>query len=175
MNVTILSMLESDWNEVRTIYAEGIATGQATFETEVPSWQLWDESHRPDCRIVARRGDRIVGWAALSPVSRRRVYAGVAEASVYVRESARGQGVGKALLQALIAESERCGIWTLQGAVFPENTASVVLQKSCGFREVGRRERLGQMHGVWRDVLLMERRSKVLSGRHCVREGDLRG
>jgi len=153
-------MKEQDWEAVQAIYREGIAAGDATFETEAPEWEAWDRSHRLQCRLVAREKGQVVGWAALSPISGRRVYAGVAEISIYVKESARGRGTGKALLRALIEESEQAGIWTLQGGIFPENEASIALHKACGFREVGRRERLGQMHGLWRDVILMERRSK---------------
>jgi L-amino acid N-acyltransferase YncA len=160
MNITVTSMRPEDWETVRLIYREGIETGNATFETEVPAWEKWDKSHLRECRLVARSEDQIVGWAALSPVSNRCIYTGVAEVSIYVRSSARGQGVGKELLLVLIEESERNGIWTLQGGVFPENKASIALLKSCGFREVGIRERVGQMNGMWRDVLLMERRSK---------------
>ncbi|UCG60241.1 MAG: N-acetyltransferase [Phycisphaerales bacterium] len=155
-------MTDSYWPEVAAIYREGIETGHATFETEVPPWEQWDNNHRRDCRLVAGSGDTIAGWAALSPVSGRCAYRGVAEVSLYVKESVRGVGVGKALLEALIEESERIGIWTLQGGTFPENKASIALQKSCGFREVGYRERIGQVNGVWRDVILMERRSKVV-------------
>jgi phosphinothricin acetyltransferase len=155
-------MQREDWEAVRAIYRQGIATGNATFETDAPTWAAWDASHRCDCRLVARVGGRVVGWAALSPVSGRCVYAGVAEVSVYVALAARGQGVGKALLRALVAESERAGIWTLQGGIFPENVASIALHEACGFRRVGLRERLGQIKGVWRDVVLMERRSKVV-------------
>lgn len=162
MNLIIEPMQPKDWAAVRAIYLEGIATGNATFETDAPSWEAWDKGHRRDCRLVARKGGRVVGWAALSPASKRRVYAGVAEVSIYIAEAARGQGVGKALLQALVEESERQSIWMLQTGIFPENVASLALHKSCGFREVGRRERLGQMDGVWRDVLLMERRSDVV-------------
>jgi L-amino acid N-acyltransferase YncA len=162
MNIAIAQMQPDDWEDVRLIFREGIATGQATFETDIPGWEAWDKSHLPQCRLVARSDGEVVGWAALSPVSGRCVYAGVAEVSVYVRTSARGRGVGKALLRALIEESERTGIWMLQGGVFPENMASIALQRSCGFREVGSRERLGQMNGVWRDVLLMERRSRIV-------------
>jgi len=160
MNITVMSMKPNDWEAVRLIYREGIETGNATFETETPDWEAWNKSHLRECRLVARSDDQVVGWAALSPVSNRCIYTGVAEASIYVRSSARGQGVGKALLSALIEESERAGIWTLQGGVFPENEASIALLKSCGFREVGLREGVGQMNGVWRDVLLLERRSK---------------
>lgn len=152
-------MTEHDWKEVRSIYQESIATGNATFETDAPEWDQWDKSHLRDCRLVAKSKGQVIGLAALSPVSSRYVYRGVAEVSLYVKFSARGLGVGKALLRALIEESERVGIWTLQGMTFPENTASIALQKACGFREVGYRERIGQMSGIWRDVILMERRS----------------
>jgi phosphinothricin acetyltransferase len=155
-------MQDADWEMVRSIYHEGITTGNATFETDVPEWKDWNKGHLRDCRFVAKEGGRVVGWAALSPVSGRCVYAGVAEVSVYVAASARGRGVGKALLLALVEESERQGIWTLQAGIFLENETSIALHKSCGFREVGRRERLGQMNGVWRDVVLMERRSNVV-------------
>jgi L-amino acid N-acyltransferase YncA len=144
---------------VAAIYGEGIAGGGATFETECPSWEEWDAAHLACCRLVARKGDEIVGWAALSPVSRRPCYAGVAEASVYVSADARGQGVGRALLEALIHESEEHGIWTLQGATFAENAASLRLQVACGFRVVGRRERIAALNGAWRDTILTERRS----------------
>jgi L-amino acid N-acyltransferase YncA len=156
------AMRDEDWEAVKRIYREGIATGDATFETDVPEWEDWDRGHAGDCRLVARREGQVIGWAALSPVSGRCVYAGVAEVSVYVATEARGQGVGKALLRALTEESERRGFWTLQAGIFPENEASIALHRACGFRIVGHRERLGQMHGVWRDVVLMERRSKVV-------------
>ena len=149
---------------VRSIYAEGIATGNATFETEVPDWTKWDGGHHKECRFLAKDGQEILGWAALSPVSPRRVYAGVAEVSIYVAGTARGRGVGKALLAALIETSERSGIWTLQAGIFPENVASIRLHKSCGFREVGVRQRLGQLAGTWRDVCLLERRSAEMGG-----------
>ncbi len=155
----IRAMRSDDWPAVRDIYAEGIATGNATFETLVPEWAKWDSGHLQDCRLVARDSQRILGWAALSAVSSRRVYSGVAEVSVYVASDARGRGVGKVLLQSLVQHSERCGIWTLQAGIFPENVPSIALHKSCGFREVGRRQRLGQLASVWRDVLLLERRS----------------
>jgi L-amino acid N-acyltransferase YncA len=159
MIFVVEKMKDEDWPMVQSIYREGIATGNATFETETPEWDEWDKSHLPDCRFVAKSERQVVGWAALSPVSTRRVYSGVVEVSLYVKSSARGMGVGKALLRALIEESERVGIWTLQGMTLPENTASIALQKACGFREVGYRERIGQMNGLWRDVILMERRS----------------
>jgi len=159
---TTAKMKDEDWADVQFAYREGIADGNATFETQVPEWEKWDKSHLRDCRLVARAESKVVGFATLTPVSTRRVYSGVAEVSIYVMTSARGIGVGKALLGALIAESERVGIWTLQGGAFPDNAASIALQKACGFREVGRRELIGQMDGVWRDVILMERRSKVV-------------
>lgn len=162
MNVDIRAMTPTDWEAVRTIYAEGITTGQATFEVEAPSWEQWDAAHHSFARLVARLGESIAGWAALSPVSRRRCYAGVAEVSVYVGAAHRGRGIGAALLRAIIAESEQHGIWTLQGATFPENAASRRLQAACGFREIGRRERIAQLDGVWRDTILTERRSPIV-------------
>jgi L-amino acid N-acyltransferase YncA len=161
MDSQITPMQPSDWPAVREIYAEGIATGQATFETQLPDWEKWDSSHRPDCRLIARRRGEILGWAALSPVSARRVYSGVAEVSVYVAAAARGRGVGTVLLKALIEESERCGVWTLQAGIFPENAASIAIHRSCGFHEVGRRQRIGKLGETWRDVLLLERRSSI--------------
>jgi L-amino acid N-acyltransferase YncA len=157
----VVAMQPSDWEQVRAIYLEGIHAGHATFETDAPPWEQWDAGHLREPRLVARCGEVILGWAALSPVSSRGVYAGVAEVSIYVRDESRGQGIGRALLERLIAESEQEGIWTLQAGVFPENTASLRLHRSLGFRELGRRERLGKMKGVWRDVVLLERRSNV--------------
>jgi L-amino acid N-acyltransferase YncA len=162
MDFIVEKMKVEDWGSVRSIYREGIATGNATFEKDVPEWQEWDRRHLGDCRFVARREGQVVGWGALSPVSSRCVYAGVAEVSIYVAASARGEGIGKTLLRALIEESERQGIWTLQAGVFPENEASIALHKACGFREVGYREKIGQMNGHWRDVILLERRSEVV-------------
>jgi len=159
MSLIIDSMRAEDWQASRLIYLEGIATGQATFETTAPSWQNWDEAHLPFARLVARNGETTVGWAALSKVSSRSVYAGVAEVSVYVSASQRGLGVGRLLLTELIEASETHGLWSLQAGIFPENIASVELHKRCGFRVVGRRERLGKLNGQWRDVLLLERRS----------------
>jgi phosphinothricin acetyltransferase len=161
MDFVIGSMRPQDWDFVRAIYLEGIATGQATFETEAPDWERWDAGHSPQCRLVARNGDVVLGWAALSLVSRREVYAGVAEVSVYVAASARGLGVGGALMRALIEASELHGVWTLQSSIFPENHASVALHLKHGFREVGRRERIARHHGVWRDTVVLERRSRV--------------
>ncbi len=162
VNVVIDSLNNDDWAIVKAIYLEGIATGNATFETEAPDWETWDRNHLSFARLAARSGDDIVGWAALSSVSSRQVYAGVAEVSVYVAASARSMGVGRSLLVALIEEAERNGIWTLQAGVFPENTVSITLHKSCGFRAVGRRERIGMLRGVWRDVILLERRSLTI-------------
>jgi phosphinothricin acetyltransferase len=162
MNIVIEAMQDSDWDAVRSIYREGIATGNATFEADAPAWETWDKGHLRACRLVARVDGQVMGWAALSPVSGRCVYAGVAEVSIYVGASARGRGIGQALLAALVEESERAGLWTLQAGIFPENTASIALHRAYGFREVGRRERIGQMNGDWRDVVLMERRSQVV-------------
>ncbi|HTF38649.1 MAG TPA: GNAT family N-acetyltransferase [Blastocatellia bacterium] len=162
MKYTIDTLHLSYWEAVRSIYLEGIATGNATFETEAPDWETWDRNHLNCDRLVARHDLSILGWAALSLASSRCVYAGVAEVSVYVAASARGMGVGRSLLGALIEEAERNGIWTLQAGVFPENTASIALHKSCGFREVGRRERIGMLRGLWRDVILLERRSRTV-------------
>ena len=152
-------MTSADWDQVRSIYLEGIREGNSTFETEAPSWEKWDEGHLQFARLVVRDGGKILGWAALSPVSKRSVYRGVAEVTVYVTERGRGQGVGAALLFALIQESERNGIWTLQASIFPENIASAKLHLRYGFREVGRRERIATLNGIWRDTLLFERRS----------------
>jgi phosphinothricin acetyltransferase len=162
MDLTITSMVPADWEDVRAIYREGIETGNATFETDVSDWISWDRRHLLASRLVARLDGAVVAWAALSPVSSRAAYSGVAEVSLYVAASARGRGVGTALLRALIEASERAGIWTLQGSIFPENAASLALVRSCGFREVGRRERIGQMIGVWRDTILVERRSPTV-------------
>ena len=162
MDYFIDEMKPGDWEQVRSIFREGIATGYTTFETDAPSWEKWDAGHLEVARLVARNGDEVLGWAALSPVSNRDAYRGVAELSVSVKEENRGQGIGRALLEALIERSERSEIWTLQAAIFPENTASVKLHLRCGFREVGRRERIGKLNGTWRDTLLFERRSKTV-------------
>lgn len=163
MTVRVEVMDPTDWSEVRSIYEEGIATGVGTFETDAPSWDEWDAARLPHSRLVARE-EKVVGWAALSAVSKRACYAGVAEVGVYVAASARGRGVGRALLEALIESSEAHGIWTLQGATIAENQASLALQSSCGFRVVGRRERIGKLSGVWRDTILTERRSTKVGG-----------
>lgn len=155
-------MRPADWPAVAAIYAEGIAGGDATFETEVPTWERWDAAHLAEPRLVAdETSGAVAGWAAVSPVSTRAAYAGVVEHSVYVAAAARGRGVGRRLLDALIAETERAGIWTLQGGVFPENEASLALHRAAGFRVLGVRERPGHAHDRWRDVVLLERRSSV--------------
>jgi L-amino acid N-acyltransferase YncA len=158
--VAIRDLGPHDWPEVSRIYADGIATRNATFETEVPSWGEWDAAHLEQHRFVAEVGSEVVGWIAAAPVSSRCCYAGVAEISAYVAEQARGQGVGAALLARLIESADADALWTLETGVFPENQRSVKLLKRFGFREVGRRERLGQLDGVWRDVVLLERRSQ---------------
>jgi phosphinothricin acetyltransferase len=154
-------MTAEHWPQVKAIYESGIATGNATFQSAVPEWEEWDKAHVKSCRLVATDNGQVTGWAALTPVSGRCVYAGVAEVSVYVDAAARGKGAGRALLAALINASEQHGFWTLQAGIFPENTASVKLHERCGFRLVGRREKIGQMNGAWRDTLLLERRSRV--------------
>ena len=155
-------MRPDDWQVVWIIYQEGIDTGQATFETAVPSWEEWDAGKLSTGRLVAKMGGSIAGWAALNPVSQREVYAGIAEVSIYVADAVRGQGVGKALLQAVVESSERAGYWMLQAVMFPENEASVTLHRACGFRLVGKREKVARHYGVWRDTVLMERRSQIV-------------
>jgi phosphinothricin acetyltransferase len=161
--MTVRDLRRDDWPEVSRIYEEGIATGNATFETDVPSWAAWDAAHLANHRFVAEHEDRVAGWIALLPVSPRRCYAGVAEISAYVAENARGQGVGRDLLATAIESSERGGIWTLQTGVFPENAPSLGLLRRFGFRVLGTQERIGRLHGVWRDVVLLERRSEVVA------------
>ena len=160
--IDVVAMREGHWPDVSRIYAEGLATGNATFETEVPSWDRWDASHLRGHRLVAVRDGAVVGWVAVSAVSVRAVYAGVVEVSVYVAEAARGLGVGRALLEVLIASTEAAGIWTIQSGVFPENSASLRLHERLGFEVVGRRRRIGKLAGVWRDVIAIERRSPVV-------------
>jgi L-amino acid N-acyltransferase YncA len=178
MDIKIEKMLPEDWVEVAQIYAEGMATGNATFQKEVPNWTTWDGEHLPYGRLIARKmgknevytdlsrdyreGSPILGWAALTAVSGRCVYAGVAELSVYVAASARGQGIGKLLMDNLIKEAETNGLWTLQAGIFPENIGNVQLHLKMGFRQIGYREKVGQMDGIWRDTLLFERRSSVV-------------
>ena len=161
MVVTIRAMQPVDWPAVAAVYAEGIATGNATFETEVPAWEQWDAAHLPDHRLVAELDGQVVGWTAVGPVSSRRVYAGVVEHSVYVAAAARGHGVGRRLLAALAASTEQAGIWTIQIGVFPENERSLALHRAAGFRVLGVRERPGQLRGRWRDVVVLERRSET--------------
>ena len=161
-SIDLQPLQPSDWPAIKAIYEEGIATRNATFEDDAPAWEEWDSSHLREGRLVARRGGDVVAWAALTGVSGRCVYSGVAEVSIYVAARARGSGIGTGLLQALIRESESRGFWTLQAGIFPENEASVALHKKCGFRIVGTRERMGRMDGRWRDVLLLERRSAAV-------------
>ncbi len=154
-------MTVKSWKEVRRIYASGILTGNATFEVSVPDWITWNREHRKDCRLIAQVNRRTVGWVALSKVSGRIVYEGVAEVSIYLDPTFQGQGIGDRLMKALILESERNKIWTLQAGIFPENKVSLSLHLKNGFRIVGTREKLGRMGGVWRDVILVERRSNI--------------
>ncbi len=159
---TITPMTLEDWLTVRRIYAEGIATGNATFETDAPDWGTWNRNHLTDCRVVARVEDIIVAWAALSPVSARDCYAGIAEHSVYVATAMRGRGIGRQLLAALVADSEAHGFWMLQSGIFPENRASIAIHLACAFRIMGRRKRVAVLHGMWRDTVVVERRSAVV-------------
>lgn len=160
MNMSISKLYPEHWPEVEQILAEGIATGMATFETQTPTWKNWDEGHLPHCRFIATGVAGVGGWIALSPVSKRNVYAGVAEVSVYIGEKYRGKGLGTLLFQTLVVEAEKAGIWTLQSSIFRENEATIALHKKVGFREVGFREKIAQHHGTWRDTVLLERRSK---------------
>jgi L-amino acid N-acyltransferase YncA len=157
----IRDLRPQDWPDVVRIYEEGMLTGNATFETQLPSWEAWDAGHLAEHRLVVTLDDEVVGWAALSPYSDRECYRGVAEESIYIAERARGLGLGRRLLGALIASAEAAGIWTLQAGIFPENEASIALHVALGFRVVGVRERLGRSRGVWRDVVLLERRSEM--------------
>jgi phosphinothricin acetyltransferase len=160
--ISIRAMTFDDWPQVEIIYRAGIETGNATFEQQTPEWSAWDAGHHQHSRLVAVMDDQLVGWAAISPISKRAVYAGVAEESIYIAESARGQGVGKTLLAATVAASEQNGIWTLQTGIFPENVASLRLHEACGFVQLGVRKKIGQMNGIWRDVVFMERRSSMV-------------
>jgi len=160
--MTITTMLPGHWASVRSIYEAGLATGNASFQTSAPGWEEWDAGHLKHSRLVALDGNTVQGWAALTPVSARSVYAGVAEVSVYIDTGSRGRGIGKALLEALITESETNGLWTLQAGIFPENTTSVKLHEKAGFRQVGIREKIGKMGDRWRDTVLLERRSKIV-------------
>ncbi|MGX9134906.1 N-acetyltransferase family protein [Rummeliibacillus sp. JY-2-4R] len=160
-NIQIRKMLDTDWPIVKKIYLEGIATGNATFQTEAPSFEEWTTSHDSTCRLVAVIEDLVVGWIALSAVSKRIVYKGVGEVSIYVSTQTKNKGIGTVLFSKLIEESEKQGYWTLQSSIFKENIASIKLHKKMGFREVGYREKIAQHNGIWRDVLLLERRSKI--------------
>jgi L-amino acid N-acyltransferase YncA len=163
MKVFVEAMSARHSAAVLRIYQAGIEEGQATFETCAPEWQEFDAKHLSEHRFVAAdRSGTVLGWAAVAPVSQRRVYAGVVEHSVYVARSARQQGIGRALLDALVTSTEAAGIWTIQAGIFPENIASIALHRSVGFREVGRRERIGKRNGLWRDVMLIERRSPTV-------------
>lgn len=155
----ITQMLTHHWDAVKQIYEEGLATGNASFQTSAPSQEEWDLAHAARPRLVAIEGLTVLGWAAITPVSGRCVYAGVGEVSVYVSDAARGKGIGRQLLAALIEASEKENFWTLQSGIFPENKASIAIHKACGFRMVGNREKIGKMNGIWRDTLLLERRS----------------
>lgn len=159
MSVTLAALLPAHWKAVRGIFQEGIHSGLATFEAAPPEWTAWDAAHRSDCRFAALDGGTVVGWAALTPVSARAAYAGVAEVSVYVARSHHGRGIGQLLLEAIIAASEDAGVWTLQAVVFPQNLVSLAAHRRVGFREVGRRERIAMLRGVWQDTVLLERRS----------------
>jgi L-amino acid N-acyltransferase YncA len=163
MDMEIIPLLREHWPAVKAIYEAGLATGNASFQTSAPTWEEWDAAHLKHSRLVFLQGDQVKGWAALTPVSGRCVYAGVAEVSVYIDAGSRGQGIGKTLLKKLITESETNGLWTLQAGIFPENSASLQLHEKCGFRTIGVREKIGQMNGIWRDTVLLERRSKTVA------------
>jgi L-amino acid N-acyltransferase YncA len=158
----IRNLLPSDWDSVKSIYEKGIATGNATFQTSAPTWEEWDSAHLGACRIIAEQNGKVLGWAALTPVSSRCVYAGVAEVSVYVDPEQSGKGTGLALLEELVAFSEAEGLWTLQAGIFPENIGSLRIHEKAGFRTLGVREKIGKQRGVWRDTVLLERRSKTI-------------
>ena len=162
MGVTLKPLHKTHWDSVSKIYADGIKTGIATFETEVPDWELWNAKYIEPCRIVALVNEQIVGFGVLSQVSKRTVYKGVAEVTVYVDEAFRGQHIGETLLNQLIQDSEANGFWTLQAGIFSENLASIKLHKKCGFRVVGYREKIGQLYGKWYDNHFLERRSKSI-------------
>ncbi len=160
--IVIRKLMENDWEKVRAIFIEGIQTGNATFQTEAPTWEEWDASHTANCRHVAVLEDQVVGWVALSPISSREAFSGVAEVSIYISGSATGMGIGGKLLEHLIEESEEQGFWTIQSMIFPENEGSIHLHKKYGFETVGTRKQMGKLNGVWRDVVLLERRSSTL-------------
>jgi L-amino acid N-acyltransferase YncA len=158
----LIPLEPTHWEQVKKIYLEGIASGDATFQTSAPSWSEWNEGHLKHSRLVVLINKEIVGWAALTAVSGRCVYAGVAEVSVYVGETFRGKGIGKELLEELVKTSERNGLWTLQAGIFPENTGSLRIHEACGFQRIGVRRKIGQLNGTWRDTVLLERRSTVV-------------
>ena len=160
--IDLQRMLEEHWKKVASIYKDGIETGLATFEQEIPSWEIWDNNHLKVCRIIAVLNKKIIGWAALSPVSSRCVYGGIGEVSVYVSRGFRDKQIGEKLLRRLILESEENGLWTIQSGVFPENIASIKLHEKVGFRKIGYREKIGELDGVWKDNILLERRSKLV-------------
>ena len=161
--MNVREMKASDWGEVSKIYADGVSTGFATFEQNIPNFEDWDAAHLQQCRLIAEEDGTILGWAALSPVSSRCVYGGVGEVSVYIAPNSRGKGIGKMLLEQLILESEKAGLWTIQSGIFPENQASIKLHKKVGFRFIGKRERIGKTKdGVWKDNLLFEKRSNTV-------------
>ncbi len=162
MEIVFRPMTADDWKNVSEIYGQGIETGNATFQQEIPTYTYWDNGHLKNCRIVAIKDNEVAGWAALTPVSGRCVYAGVAEVSVYVAYKNRGHKIGHKLLEKLIIESENEKLWTLQAGIFPENIASLKIHEALGFRKIGHRERIGQMNGIWRDTILLERRSKLI-------------
>lgn len=163
MDYSIEEMKPENWEAVAKIYMEGIKTGKATFQSELPSFEDWDKGHMKVCRLVAYDGNNVLGWAALSPTSSRCVYKGVAEVSIYIGEAYRGKGVGRSILSNLVRLSEENGIWSLYSAIVRENSSSIALHKSCGFREIGVREKIAKMpDGVWHDTVLMEHRSKVV-------------
>ena len=168
MEVTFRPMIKNDWFSVAEIYRQGIETGNATFETEIPSWERWDSAHLKSCRIIATYDNQIVAWAALIPDSRREVYRGVAEISIYVSNEFKGLGIGSQLIRKLIIESEKEGFWTLQASIFPENTASLKIHLDSGFRKVGFREKIGKMKDIWRDTILLERRSGIFNKTHYI-------
>jgi len=158
----IRNIEQENFYQVAEIYKQGIETGIATFQNDIPDWESWDKSHLPNCRIAVFEDNEMAGWAALTPVSSRCVYAGVAEVSVYVAAKFRGKKVGEFLLNHLIKESEKAGFWTLQSGIFPDNTGSIKLHEKCGFRRIGYREKIGIKDGIWKDNVIMERRSKVV-------------
>ncbi|UHA73226.1 GNAT family N-acetyltransferase [Paenibacillus sp. 481] len=162
MEYVVRNMTKDDWEQVKSIYEAGIATGNATLETQAPTYEKWIASAHAECCYVVEDGSHIVGWCKIGPVSTRHVYAGVGEVSIYVHPDAKGKGIGNLLLHALIEGSEQQGFWTLQAGIFPENSSSIHLHKKHGFRELGTRERIGKRNGVWHDVLLLERRSSVV-------------